>query len=75
MLISSATVLTHFKHVNDPQLAKMKKYIPYMSLPWNLKGRRGWSKKFHLYFKNYDFREYVKFGAISLKFDILLITA
>ena len=25
--------------------------------------------------KNYDFWEYVKFGAISLKFDFLLITA
>ena len=22
--------------INSPQLAKMKKYIPYMSLPWNL---------------------------------------
>ena len=30
---------------------------------------------FQLYFKNYDFSEYVKFGAISWKFDILLITA
>ena len=26
-------------------------------------------------FKNYDFCEYVKFGAISLKFDILQMTA
>ena len=30
---------------------------------------------FQLYFKSYDFYEYVKFGAISWKFDILLITA
>ena len=28
-----------------------------------------------LYFKNYDFSEYVEFGAISLKFDILSTTA
>ena len=49
----------------------MKKYIPYMSLPWNLEGRSSCSKKFQLYFKNYDFCEYVKFGAISLKIDIL----
>ena len=34
-------------------------------------GRSGWSKKFQLYFKNYDFSEYVKFGAILLKIDIL----
>ena len=57
--------------VNGSQLAKMKKYIPHMSLPWNLYGRSGWSKKFQLYLKNYDFCEYVKFGAISLKIDIL----
>ena len=49
----------------------MKKYIPHMSLPWNLYERSGWSKKFQLYLKNYDFCEYVKFGAISLRIDIL----
>ena len=32
-------------------------------------------KKFQLYFKNYNFYQYVKFGAISRKFDILSITA
>ena len=32
-------------------------------------------KKIQLYFKNYDFCDHVKFGAISLKFDILSITA
>ena len=32
-------------------------------------------KKFQLYFKNYDFYEYVKFWAISWKCDILSITA
>ena len=42
-----------------------------MSLQWNLWERSGWSKKFQLYFKNYDFCENVKFGSISLKFDIL----
>ena len=36
-----------------------------------LKGRSGWPKKFQLYFKNYIFCEYVNFGAISLKIDIL----
>ena len=29
------------------------------------------SKKFQLYFKNYEFCEYVKFEAISWKIDIL----
>ena len=56
---------------NGLQLSNMKKFIPRMSLPWNLSGGSGWSKKFQLCFKNYDFSEYVKFGAISLKNDIL----
>ena len=30
---------------------------------------------FQLYLENYDFCEYVKFGAILWKFDILSITA
>ena len=38
-------------------------------------GKSGWSKQFQLYLKSDDFREYVNFGAFSLKFDILLITA
>ena len=50
-------------------------YIPHMSLPLNLQGRSGWSKKFQLYFQNYEFCENVKFGAISLKIDILHISA
>ena len=33
------------------------------------------SKKLQTYFKNYDFCEYLKFRAISLKFNILSITA
>ena len=44
-------------HVKDPngvngwQLAKMKKSIPDMSLPWNLKGWSSWSKKLQKYLK------------------------
>ena len=53
----------------------MKKSIPHMSLPLNVYGKSRWSKKFHLYLKNYDLCEYVKFGAILWKNDILLITA
>ena len=47
----------------------MKKYIADMSLQRHLYGRSGWSKKFQLYLKKYDFCEYVEFGGISLKFD------
>ena len=53
----------------------MKKYIPYTALLQNVYGRSSWSRKLLLYFKKYDFCEYVKFGAISWKFDILSITA
>ena len=53
----------------------MKKTIPDMSLPWNLKEWSSWSKKLQIYFKNYDFCENVEFGAISWKFDIVSITA
>ena len=60
---------------NGWQLAKMKKSIPDMSLPWNLWGWSSWSKKLQKYLKNYDICENVKFGAISWKFDILSITA
>ena len=38
--------------INGSQLAKMKKSIPDMSLPWNLYGWNNWSKKFQIYFKN-----------------------
>ena len=64
-----------FSAFNGSQLAKMKKSIPDMSLPWNLKGRSSWSKKMQLCLKNYDLCEYVEFGAISWKFDILSIIA
>ena len=40
------------KLINGSQLAKMKKYIPYMSPPWSLQGRIGWSKQFQLYFRD-----------------------
>ena len=60
---------------NGSQLAKMKKSIPGMSLPWNLEGWSSWSKKLQIYLKNFDWCEYVEFGAISWKFDILSITA
>ena len=59
------------KSLNDSQLAKMKKSIPGMSLPWNLKGWSSLSKKLQIYFKNYGLCEYVEFGAISWKIDIL----
>ena len=50
------------------QLAKIKKYIPYLSLPWiEAVGL--------LNLENYDFHEYVKFGPILWKCHILSITA
>ena len=60
---------------NGSQLAKMEKSIPDMSLPWNLYGWSSWSKKLQIYLKTYDLCEYVEFGTISWKFDILSITA
>ena len=65
----------YFAPLNGSQLAKMKKSIPDMSLPWNLQGWSSWSKKLQIYLKNYDLCEYVEFGAILWKFDILSITA
>ena len=44
-----------------------EKVYSYMSLSQNLYGTSSWSKRFQLYFENYDFCEYVKFGAISWK--------
>ena len=67
--------ITILYSVNGWQLAKMKKSIPDMSLPWNLWGWSSWSKKLQKYLKNYDICENVKFGAISWKFNILSITA
>ena len=63
------------RSVNGSQLAKMKKSIPGMSLPWNLWGWSSWSKKLQIYLKNYDLCEYVEFGSILWKFDILSMTA
>ena len=45
-----------------------------MSLPWSLQDEAV-GLKMQFYLKNYDFCEYVEFGAISWKFDILSITA
>ena len=53
----------------------MKKSVPDMSLPWSLQGWSSWSKKMQIYLKNYDLSEYVDFGAISWKSDILTKTA
>ena len=53
--------------LNTSQLAKMKKYIPHVSLPWNLQGRSSLSKKFQLYFKNYDFVVMWNLGQFHLK--------
>ena len=59
---------------NGSQLAKIKKVDSLHVPAIKYMGRRsGWFKKFQLYFKNYDFCEYVKFGAILLKFDIFII--
>ena len=58
---------------NGSQLAKMKKSIPDMSPAIKIyREEAGWSKKFQIYLKNYDFCEYVKFGAILWKFDIFV---
>ena len=37
------------------QVAKMKKSIPDISLPWNLQEWSSWSKKLQRYLKNYGF--------------------
>ena len=44
-------------------------------LPWNLQGRSSWSKKFQLYFKKIQFLCICEIWAISLKIDILSISA
>ena len=56
------------------QLAKVEKYTPDMSLPLNLLDTSSWSISFQLYSKIKNFCEYVKFGAISRKIDIMSIT-
>ena len=53
----------------------MKKSITDMSLPEIYRDEAVGLKKRQLYLKNDDFCEYVEFGAISWKFDILSITA
>ena len=63
-IITETITKTSHIYFNGSQLAKMTKYIPYFSLTCNIFGIGSWSKKFQLYFKNYDFCENVKFGAI-----------
>ena len=74
-IMNKHAVLIGDRHLNRSQLAKMKKSIPDIFLPWNLQGWSSWSKTLQIYLKNYDIWENVKFGAISWKFDILSITA
>ena len=57
------------------QLPKMQKYIPDLPLPYNLDFRSRWSVSVKLYLINFDVHKYLKFEAISLKFDILSISA
>ena len=64
-------LLYAYKNVlNSSQLAKMKKGISYLYLPWNLKSRSSWLKEFQIYLKTYEFCEYAKFGATSWEIDI-----
>ena len=62
--------------INSSQLVKMKKYR-FLTCPCNKTYRveAVGLKNSNYTFKNYDFRKYVKFGAISGKFDILSISA
>ena len=53
----------------------MEKYIPDLPLSKNLDFRSRWSVSLQLNFKNFDVYEYVKFEAITLKFDILSMSA
>ena len=58
----------HLKRVNGSQLAKLKKYIPDICPCYKIYREEAVGlKKFQLYLKNYDFCEYVKFGATSWK--------
>ena len=56
------TITKWFDWLTGSQLAKMKKSIPDMSLPWNLKGRSSWSKKLQIYLQNNNVWENVEFG-------------
>ena len=59
--------ISYRKKINGSLLAKLEKSITLMLLPWNLKGRSSWSKKFQVYMKNYNLCEYMKFRAFSWK--------
>ena len=59
---------------NGSQLAKMKKRV-FLTYPCHEIYRDEAVEKLQRYFENYDLCEYVEFGAISWKFDILSRTA
>ena len=63
--VSNISVSTVF--LNGSQLAKMKKYIPYMSLHEIYRVEAVGLKSSNYTLKSYDFCEYVKFGAIAWK--------
>ena len=68
MYLFSIVLITE---VNGWQLAKMKKVHSSHFTAMKFVVKKRLSKKYQLYLKNYDSCEYVKFGAISSKFDIL----
>ena len=62
--------------VNGSQLAKLKKKVYSLHVPaMKFIGKKQLVKKVPIILKNYDFCEYVKFGEISWKIDILSISA
>ena len=63
------------RFIKGSQLAQMKKSIPDMSCHEIYRDEGSWSKKYKHTWKNYDICEFVEFGAIWWKFDILSITA
>ena len=64
-IFSQGVLKCSFKQTNDvfngSQVAKLKRSIPLI----NLYSRSSKSKKLQCYSENYDFCEYIKFGAIS----------
>ena len=66
---SSCSVLSAYNQSKRLTTGKNEKKV------YSLQIYSGWSQNFQLYLKIYDFRECVKFGAISWKLDVLSITA
>ena len=69
-----SSLYTHFDAfimLNGSQLAKMKKFIPTCYCHEIYREEAVGLKSSKYTFKNFDVCEYVKFGAISLKIDIL----